>query len=459
MSNPARNCTEDEKQILGQYRKSHLIYVDIIKIIDACKKHHNNDDDFFVFLYHKLDEPEMAIKEICLCEMARRGLPYNSASQLLPQLYYRLVSLLVEPTSTELVKVHALKLFLDALPHDLFGFMTGDLYTVSFLNAMANLLESGNERLKQNVLQFLKEICDVPFNLAERLLERTNVLSQIKAALISKTYKERNTRRFYLVLLSSLTNIDHRSLSLHLDLWKWVLDFFLKARKGTSFNLISEVMQHLDVSIGRTVLKGAEAVFYAKVEEMIVSDSTEIVESGLAVLSTAISVDDYYADEFLWKAKGLALVLNKLKEKTCVQECMMVVSSLNYSREIYRDALIESDLLDILIGIMYERGIGRPLKLYVLIVLCEFFSKGSTKQVQKLVHRGIFDIIILQSQAFKSILLLDALRKAIKRVLMVSTKKSKCIGQKIYELNVCQVFNKIVGCQREFDEMLRGNAS
>jgi len=349
--------------------------------------------------------------------------------------------------------MYGLRLLVEAIPHDLFGLMTLDLYTPDFLNTISHWLNTDNESFKQSIIDFFNRLCEVPFNLAERFLDSTNILNQVKSALMNKEYKERSTRRMYLVLLSSLTNVEHRSFMLHLDLWKWILDFFLKAKKGTSFYLTSEIMQHMDVSIGKEILRGAEGVLYKKLEEMMVSEILEITEAGLAVLSTVISIDDYYAEEFLWKAKGLTVILSKLKEKSCVQECMMVISSLNYSREIYREALIDSDLLDYLIGIVYERGAGKPMKTYILIILCEFFSKGSSKQVLKLIHRGILDVIILNCQIFKSILLLDALRRAIKRVMEVSVKKPKHVVQKLYELNVCQVFSKIIEWQREFDSI------
>ena len=105
MSGWAGSFTEDEEQIINQYKKRSIIYAKILSIIESCNRHNENDIDFFRELYEYLDKPEAGIKEISLCEMYTRGMPFNAAEFLLPDMYYRLISLINEPSSTELIKV------------------------------------------------------------------------------------------------------------------------------------------------------------------------------------------------------------------------------------------------------------------------------------------------------------------------------------------------------------------
>ena len=110
--------------------------------------------------------------------------------------------------------------------------MTIDIYTATFLTRIVELVDSPNVSLKEIALELLSDICNEPFNLVDRLLDSTDILRIVKNEIIKKKQKEKTTRRLFLYLLSCLTTIDHPSFASHMDLWKWILDFFLKAKKG-----------------------------------------------------------------------------------------------------------------------------------------------------------------------------------------------------------------------------------
>ena len=56
-------------------------------------------------LYERLNDRDIEVKEICLLKMAYTGINYEFASTVLPHFFYRMVSLITEPTATTLIKV------------------------------------------------------------------------------------------------------------------------------------------------------------------------------------------------------------------------------------------------------------------------------------------------------------------------------------------------------------------
>jgi len=329
------------------------------------------------------------------------------------------------------------------------GEMTSEIYTPHFLSRIVLFLENPDDDIEFTSLLFFNTICRYPFRIRHNVIENTNILSRIAAVLPYRKFVTHNEKRIqlhYLILLSSLTLESHKKLLESLSLFKWIFDQFLMLKHGEIFNILIEILEHMDEKLGKAVVNGLEPVLFRKLQEMILNENNpNECEGGLAILSTFIWIDEYFADKFIEK-DGVTILQRLLFKHIATEECFMAIGEICRSREIYREFLYDKNLLSQLIFMAKSRSYAKYDRIEALCTLCGLLSNGTKKQVLNLMNEGILDFIVtIANENSKDQMVYRHLRQALKRIMQIANKGSKIAKQKLYELNCYQAFEKSTG--------------
>ena len=312
------------------------------------------------------------------------------------------------------------------------------VYTPVILKAIVQMLDFPFDFLKKRVIDFLMFISSASFHNIKRILDFTTILNHIEDILINDKFDI--NIRYYLLLLNQLTKLPHSSYASHLDLWKWVLNSFIRCKEN--FKLIKSIVLNFDTAIGKSVLSGLEKTFYKKLEKLFTSEKVSSAECGLKILVKAIEIDDYYIDSFIEDNYGLDIIYDKLNNKKSIKECLSVITALSKSRDIYRELLIDNKLFDWMLSTLHSSMLRRLLKECIFKCLASFFVYGNYRQVIKIIDRGALEVMMEFVQDNKSKEVFEDMRRVLKKSMMIS--KNKKVKQNIFELRAFQTFNKMI---------------
>ena len=241
-----------------------------------------------------------------------------------------------------------------------------------------------------------------------------------------------------------------------MPLWQWALSNVLTLKKGQIFDLSVEIVQHFDIVIGKEAFLGREDALYHRIEAMIRGPDGDELGSGLALLATTISLDDFFAERFLDSA-GIVLISNMLVHRQAIFESILVLNSLNHSRTIYRQAVLDGEILGRLTEMMETVWVGRSIRQEIHACLAEYFIEASDRQVVQMIEQGHLDAFVLYASPTRNCDLYHKLIRALSRVLDVAEQlraqripQSHLVEQKLYELNTVQVLHKLQTAQPDF---------
>jgi len=444
---------QDELEMLKKNENNASIYTEILGIMKRSKSH--DIDKFILFreLNDKLSNShENAVKEVCLYEISFKKLDESFAELIMSNLAENISMIFVSNSSTFNMKLYCLRIFIDIMEYDVMGDNTRHLITISFIKELVTFLENTADLQKLAVLDFMTEMTRFPYRKTKELLSHTPILSNIYNFLKNTKFDDRITKHLrihYLHLLACLTLIDHESFSEHIDLFKLILDMFLKAKKGEIIYNSIEIIEHFSHEVGKKVIKEFEHILYIKIMELIDLNqrNTELVAGGYAILSTMMEIEENYMEKFI-EDGGIEKLTKTLQRKIAIEEVYMIFYELCFKREIYRESLFDKKLLSQIAYIATSRLFNKDARIDAICRLCELFWVSSKKQSIRFLNEGLMDIIFTNCLEYKDEFLYEALARVIRKMLKMSRKGIREAKQKLYELNGMQIFEKLLAIKQ-----------